>query len=99
MCKFQKVNSVYVDYLCRVWPCCYLPTAKWLVGKQKFYDDYYYDMTNNLIDKSLKEILEDVFYDTLQKSWEKEDTCLQPCSNTCAFTDSIKTANYRVNVW
>jgi len=99
VCKFQEVNSVYVDYLCRVWPCCYLPTAKWLVGKQKFYDDYYYDMTNNLIDKSLKEILEDVFYDTLQKSWEKEDTCLQPCSNTCAFTDSIRTANYRVNVW
>ena len=99
VCKFQVVNSVYVDYLCRVWPCCYLPSAKYLIGEQKFYDDYYYDMSNNLIDKTLEEILNDVFYDSLQKSWEDKYTCLKPCSSTCSFNDSVRTSNYRVVVW
>ena len=99
VCKFQVVNSIYVDYLCRVWPCCYLPNAKHLIGDQNFYDDYYYDMSNNLIDKPLEEILNDNFYDILQSSWEKEETCLKPCSSICSFTDSVRTSNYRVNVW
>ena len=99
VCKFQVVNSVYVDYLCRVWPCCYLPNAKHLLGEQDYYDKYFYDMSNNLMDKSLEEILRDEFYDVLQESWKKEEDCLTPCSNTCSFTDSVRTSNYRVNIW
>ena len=99
VCKFQVVNSVYVDYLCRVWPCCYLPNGKHLLGEQGYYDKYFYDMSNNLLDKNIKEILQDEFYDVLQKSWDKEETCLTPCSNTCSFTDSVRSSNYRVQVW
>ncbi len=99
VCKFQEVNSVYVDYLCRVWPCCYLPNMKHLVGEQDYYDKYYYDMSNNLIDKSIEEILTDDFYDKLQKSWKNKESCLAPCSSTCSFTDNLRTSNYRVNVW
>ena len=99
VCKFQEVNSVYVDYLCRVWPCCYLPNAKHLLGQHKFYDDYYLDKGNNLVDKSLKEIMNDVFYDILQLSWEDKSMCLKPCSSTCSFNDSVWTSNYRVDVW
>ena len=53
----------------------------------------------NGIDKTLEEILNDVFYDSLQKSWEDKSTCLKPCSSTCSFTDSVRTSNYRVDVW
>ena len=63
ICKYQVVNSIYVDYLCRVWPCCYLPHAKHLLGDQKFYDDYFYDKSNNLLEKDFREIMNDVFYD------------------------------------
>ena len=51
------------------------------------------------MDKSLEEILRDEFYDVLQESWKKEEDCLTPCSNTCSFTDSVRTSNYRVNIW
>ena len=50
-------------------------------------------------EENIKEILQDEFYDVLQKSWDKEETCLTPCSNTCSFTDSVRTSNYRVNIW
>ena len=49
--------------------------------------------------KTLEEILNDVFYDSLQKSWEDKSTCLKPCSSTCSFNDSVRTSNYRVDVW
>ena len=104
ICKFQVVNSIYIDYLCRVWPCCYLPSSKHLLGDQKFYDDYYHDTSNNLLEKNLEEIMNDVFYDVLQLSWEDKSTCLKPCSNTCSFSkdatrESARTSNYRVDVW
>jgi len=104
ICKFQIVNSIYIDYLCRVWPCCYLPSAKDLLGDQKFYDDYYHNTSNNLLEKNLEEIMNDVFYDVLQLSWEDKSTVLKPCSNTCSFSKettrkSARTSNYRVDVW
>lgn len=104
ICKYQVVNSIYVDYLCRVWPCCYLPHAKHILGDQKFYDDYFYDKSNNLLEKDFREIMNDVFYDVLQLSWDDKSSCLKPCANTCSFSEdstreSARTSNYRVDVW
>ena len=78
--------------------------SKHLLGDQKFYDDYYHNTSNNLLEKNLEEIMNDVFYDVLQLSWEDKSTCLKPCSNTCSFSkdatrESARTSNYRVDVW
>ena len=100
VCKFQVNNSLYVDFTNRVWPCCYLPNAKWLVGDQKFYDDYFYDKSNNLLEKSLEEIMNDTFYDVLQMSWHEKSSCLKPCSSICSFNEGHeRSSNFRVNVY
>ena len=99
VCKFQANNSIYVDFTNRVWPCCYLPNAKWLVGDQKFYDDYFYDKSNNLLEKSLEEIMNDPFWDILQMSWDVKSACLPACSSTCSFNENKIAAGFRVNVF
>lgn len=101
-CKYQISNSIFVDYVCRVWPCCYLPSATWLLGEQKFYDDYYHEKGNNLINKNLEEIMHDVFYDVLQLSWENKSSCLGPCIKTCTASlggNHPRTSNYRIDEW
>jgi MoaA/NifB/PqqE/SkfB family radical SAM enzyme len=88
-CKFQIKNKIYVDHTNRVWPCCYLPNKKnvqKLFGSQKFYDDYYYDKSNNLLEKTLSEILYDNFYETLQMSWTEKSAVLDVCKSTCTVT-------------
>ena len=102
-CKFQIQNSIYVDHLLRVWPCCYLPNKKELVKKHSWYGKYFQNKSNNLLEKSLSEILEDDFYDTLQNSWTDKTTCLSKCKSTCTVTHKSgsfdASANYREKVW
>ena len=56
-----------------------------------------------LLEKSLSEILEDDFYDTLQNSWTDKTTCLSKCKSTCTVTHKSgsfdASANYREKVW
>lgn len=85
-CKFQIKNKIYVDHTNRVWPCCHIPNKKNMLGNQKFYDDYYYDKSNNLLEKTLSEILHDNFYELLQMSWTKKSACLDRCKSTCSVT-------------
>ena len=102
-CKFKIKNQIYVDHTNRVWPCCYLPNKKNLLGSQKFYDDYYYDKSNNLIEKTLSEILHDNFYELLQLSWTEKFACLEKCKSTCTATRSIgntiKSSDFRQDIW
>ena len=102
-CKLQVQNSIYVDHLLRVWPCCYLPNKKELVKKHSWYGKYFQNKSNNLLEKSLSEILEDDFYDTLQNSWTDKTTCLSKCKSTCTVTHKSgsfdASANYREKVW
>ena len=99
ICKAQGNNSILIDFDCKVWPCCWLKDNKWLVGNQKFYDDYFYDKSNNLLEKSLEGIMNDTFFDVLQMSWDEKSACLQPCSSVCSFKDHEWTSNFRVNVY
>ena len=102
-CKFQARNSIAVDFNNRVWPCCWLhgETGTTQPGQQKFYDDYFYDKSNNLLEKSLEEIMNDPFWDILQMSWDEESACLPACSSTCSFhnNDWPPTNNFKVNVY
>jgi MoaA/NifB/PqqE/SkfB family radical SAM enzyme len=101
-CKFQVQNSIYVDYLLRVWPCCYLPNKKELVEKSSFYAKYYRNKSNNLLEKSLNNILYDNFYELLQMSWTEKSMCLKPCKSTCTTTHksgNVVSSNYRERVW
>tara|TARA_R100000234_G_scaffold48682_3_gene29149 strand:+ start:1450 stop:2436 length:987 start_codon:yes stop_codon:yes gene_type:complete len=100
VCKFQEYNSIYVSHTGRVWPCCYLPEQKSSLGEQQFYDDYYYDKSNNLLDRSLKEIMEDIFYEALQLSWESPSNCLSQCTNMCSYKPGFEKSNsYRETIW
>ena len=94
-------NSIYVDYLLRVWPCCYLPNKKELVEKSSFYGKYYRNKSNNLLEKSLDNILSDNFYELLQMSWTEKSMCLKPCKSTCTATHNSGnvSSNYRESVW
>ena len=85
VCKFQATNSISVDFTSRVWPCCWLHNMKSATGDQKFYDDYFYDKSNNLLEKSLEEIMNDTFYDVLEMSWHEKSSCLKQCSSICSF--------------
>ena len=100
-CKFQIQNSIYVDHLLRVWPCCYLPNKKELISKSGFYNKYYMNKTNNLLEKDLSDILNDNFYAFLQMSWTEKSMCLKPCKSTCTVThkSGSVSSNYRENVW
>lgn len=98
-CRAQINNYCLVDFNSRVWPCCWLEHADWVVGDQKFYDDYFYDKSNNLLEKSLEEIMNDPFWDILQMSWDEKSACLKACSSTCSFNENKIAAGFRVNVF
>jgi MoaA/NifB/PqqE/SkfB family radical SAM enzyme len=101
-CKFEIQNSIYIDHLLKVWACCYIPNRKNLLGEHKYYDDYYHDTSNNLLEKSLNDILNDKFYDILPIGWELKSTCLSPCKSTCTKkhnSGNPRSSNYRENVW
>ena len=102
-CKFQRQNSIYVDHLLRVWPCCYLPNKKELVKDNSWYGKYFANKDNNLLEKSLNEILNDNFYELLQMSWTEKSMCLKPCKSTCTVKHKSgsfdASANYREKVW
>ena len=100
-CKFQIQNSIYVDYLLRVWPCCYLPNRKGLSENSNFYGKYYRNKSNNLLEKNLDDILSDNFYELLPMSWTEKSMCLGPCKSTCtvAHKSGSVSSNYREKVW
>ena len=102
-CKFHIQNSIYVDHRLRVWPCCYLPNKKELVKDNSWYGKYFANKDNNLLEKSLNEILDDTFYEILQMSWTEKSMCLKPCKSTCTVKhkpqDRSVSSNYREKVW
>ena len=60
-CKAIKENQFYIDYNNKVWACYYLPNMVHLAKESDWYSDYYQDDSNNLLDKSLEEILKDAY--------------------------------------
>ena len=82
-CKALKENQFYIDCNNKVWACYYLPNMAHLAKESDWYSDYYYDDSNNLLDKSLEEILKDKFFDSLTMSW-KNDDCLSMCKKQCS---------------
>ena len=57
---------------------------EFLTHEQKWYKDYYDNDKNTLENKTLYEILNDVFYDILPMSWEETGACLSLCKNNCS---------------
>ncbi|SVC93258.1 uncharacterized protein METZ01_LOCUS346112, partial [marine metagenome] len=78
-CKAIKENQFYIDYNNKVWACYYLPNMVHLAKESDWYSDYYQDDSNNLLDKSLEEILKDKFYGSLTMSWHTANNCLSMC--------------------
>ena len=100
-CEWKEKDTILVNPDGQVWPCCYLPNKKELVSKSGFYNKYYMNKSNNLIEKNLDDILSDNFYAFLQMSWTEKSMCLKPCKSTCTVThkSGSVSSNYREKVW
>ena len=80
-CKAVKENQFYVDYMNRVWACYYIPNMKKLVTESEWYSEYF-SKKDSLLNKTLDEILQDSFYNDLQKSWS--NNALSYCKKFCS---------------
>ena len=88
-CRYQEKNKFYVDFLKRVWPCCYIPN-KFKNGKeQMWYKEYNEDKTNSLVHKTFDEIMKNEFYEQLQSSWG-DDSCLTDCKKFCSQVGRVR---------
>ena len=56
---------------------------------QKWYKEYYDNDSNTLVNKTLYEILNDVFYDILPMSWGETSACLSLCKNKCSIKNGL----------
>ena len=88
-CKYKEINSFYVDYLKRVWLCCYIPNKKHFGRQHEWYAKYNDDMTNSLVHKTFDKIMENEFYDTIQESWNNSDMCLSDCKKFCSLSTGV----------
>lgn len=86
-CKTQKENALYIDFLGKVWPCCWLghlyrqdnkPTpTKAIVEK-------YGETFNSLYHHNFTEIMEhEWFMSELENSWNDASKRLLTCSEIC----------------
>ncbi|MCS7316751.1 MAG: radical SAM protein [Candidatus Dojkabacteria bacterium] len=108
-CKTRNRKSIYIDFLQRVWPCCWF-AANFMhhdnveteeLEKLYCYYDNDYDF-NSLKKKSLEEILNhDFFVNYLEKSWMdknfRHSVCGKVCGNIVEFSSNDKT-NRKVKV-
>ena len=65
----------------RVWACYYIPNMKKLVTESEWYSEYF-SKKDSLLNKTLDEILQDCFYNALQKSWS--NNALSYCKKFCS---------------
>ena len=88
-CKAVNENQIYISYKNKPWACYYIPEMKYLTNEQKWYKDYYDDDSNTLENKTLYDILNDVFYDILPMSWGEKSACLTPCKQHCSIKNGL----------
>ena len=84
VCKYQKKNQFYIDYLKRVWPCCYIPNKVKNNEEQIWYKEYNEDMANSLVHKTFDEVMKYKFYSDIQDSWNSDNSCLSDCKKFCS---------------
>lgn len=90
-CKTKENNSLYIDFLQRLWPCCWF-AANFMnydnpetVDLHRMYQYYENDYEfNSLKNKSIKDILEhDFFRNYLYNSWNNEIIRHSVCGKVC----------------
>lgn len=90
-CKTKENNSLYIDFLQRLWPCCWFaanfmnhdnPETLDLVRMYEYYNNDY--EFNSLKHKSIEEILKhDFFQNYLYQSWNDENLRHSVCGKVC----------------
>ena len=89
-CRYQERNIFYVDYLKRVWPCCYIPNKPKNGKEQDWYKKYLMERnTNSLVTSTFDTILQNEFYEQLQSSWG-DDSCLTDCKKFCSQVGRVR---------
>lgn len=105
-CKSQSENSIYIDCLSSVWPCCWLGATRLnsspgVQGKeiQKLMDRL--GNFNSLLHHSFDEILNHVFFQKeLANSWDDPSqrffTCGRTCGSSYEFSSGAPKENFRL---
>ncbi len=93
-CRYQERNIFYVDFLKRVWPCCYISNKPKNGKEQDWYKKYYMERSSNsLITKTFDDIMKNEFYEQLQSSWG-DDGCLTDCNKFCSQVGRIRLSTW-----
>ena len=93
-CRYQERNIFYVDYLKRVWPCCYIPNKPKNGKEQDWYKKYLMERnTNSLVTSTFDTILQNEFYEQLQSSWG-DDSCLTDCNKFCSQVGRVRLSTW-----
>lgn len=84
----HKRRLVYVDFLARVWPCCWTGTIPYVSGKNgektpAFFKEHGFEF-NSLRKHTWEEVLHHEFYNNyLIESWQDSENRLEQCGRVC----------------
>jgi MoaA/NifB/PqqE/SkfB family radical SAM enzyme len=94
-CNSQTHQSAYIDYLGRLWPCCFLAAGIW-VRHNRTYPDGWDALWTRAGDDKINLHLEDwnsvisgEFFNSISNSWNKDyaNGRLATCAGTCSAFD------------
>ena len=103
-CKTQKENSIYVDFLGRIWPCCWVGhtfprNSKTASPTDAVIDKYGKDF-NSLHCHALKDIMNhEWFQQDLENSWKTGANRIETCSEMCGKEYSASSLQFLGTEW
>jgi MoaA/NifB/PqqE/SkfB family radical SAM enzyme len=108
-CKYQTDQTIYIDFMARMWPCCWTGAPVYFTGDNNIQAkqlnrllNQYNEDFNSLRKHTIKEVLEHNWFEyDLEESWTntmqdnnaKLHTCGRTCGTDYEFTSSLNTSN------
>jgi len=108
-CKYQKDKTIYIDFMAKMWPCCWVGAPEHFYGKDNIQIDQltkllkqYNNDFNSLRKHTVDEILNHQWFNkdlttswgnTMQDTNAKLHTCGRTCGTNYEFTSSLNTSN------
>ena len=108
-CKYQKDKTIYIDFMAKMWPCCWVGAPEHFYGKDNIQVDQltkllkqYNNDFNSLRKHTVNEVLNHQWFNndlitswtnTMQDNNAKLHTCGRTCGTDYEFTSSLNTSN------
>jgi sulfatase maturation enzyme AslB (radical SAM superfamily) len=108
-CKYQKDKTIYIDFMAKMWPCCWVGAPEHFYGKDNIQIDQltkllkqYNTDFNSLRKHTIEEVLNHQWFNnelitswtnTMQDKNAKLHTCGRTCGTDYEFTSSLNTSN------